>query len=478
MPFLDRLQRWAREQPDGTAIRVGGAELSFAELVESATAMLPEAGGVTTLCQPNSVELVARFAAAVAGERRCAVLDPTWPAVQRQAVDQQLQAVGTATEPQRALTTLLEDGPAASPFLVGLTSGTSAVPKGFSRSRISWQRSFDRSIAYFGLAQQDVTLAPGPLSASLNLYALSECLYAGAPFMTLPSFDLAGVYRAINESAVTRLVVVPTMLRMIAERGAGLGAGAPTGAGIASIISAGAKLGPQTLAAARRWAPNATIFEYYGASELGFLAATRLEPDRPDSQVATAVGRAFPGVRLMVRDGQGAELAAGCPGTIYARSDLVSNGYLWGDDGLAFSRDGDWCTVGDQGFQDLDGVLHFLGRRSDMMVSGGHNVYPHEIELALQDLPGVETAIVTGVADGYRGHRIVAALLPQKQGSRANAPGAEAFRTSARQLLPAHKRPAAYFALRELPVTAGGKISRRLLADWIAGKDARVRRLS
>ena len=113
-----------------------------------------------------------------------------------------------------------------------------------------------------------------------------------------------------------------------------------------------------------------------------------------------------------------------------------------------------------------------------MMVSGGHNVYPHEIELALQDLPGVETAIVTGVADGYRGHRIVAALLPQKQGSRANAPGAEAFRTSARQLLPAHKRPAAYFALRELPVTAGGKISRRLLADWIAGKDARVRRLS
>ncbi len=158
-----------------------------------------------------------------------------------------------------------------------------------------------------------MTLAPGPLSASLNLYALSECLYAGAPFMTLPSFDLAGVYRAINESAVTRLVVVPTMLRMIAERGAGLGAGAPTGAGITSIISAGAKLGPQTLAAARRWAPNATIFEYYGASELGFLAATRLEPDRPDSQVATAVGRAFPGVRLMVRDGQGAELAAGCP---------------------------------------------------------------------------------------------------------------------------------------------------------------------
>ncbi|HSU71021.1 MAG TPA: class I adenylate-forming enzyme family protein, partial [Micrococcaceae bacterium] len=122
--------------------------------------------------------------------------------------------------------------------------------------------------------------------------------------------------------------------------------------------------------------------------------------------------------------------------------------------------------------------LHFLGRRSDMMVSAGHNVYPHEIELALQDLPGVQTAIVTGMADGYRGHRIVAAVLPQKPGPQSSAPGAEAFRTSARQLLPAHKRPTAYFALRELPVTAGGKISRPLLADWIAGRDPRVSRLS
>jgi acyl-CoA synthetase (AMP-forming)/AMP-acid ligase II len=117
------------------------------------------------------------------------VLDPKWPAGQRTAVRQRL-ASGNSGPGQ---TDALADGPADSSFLVGLTSGTSAVPKGFIRSRASWQASFERSIGYFGLTQGDVTLAPGPLSASLNLYALAECLYAGAPFFTLPAFDLAGV---------------------------------------------------------------------------------------------------------------------------------------------------------------------------------------------------------------------------------------------------------------------------------------------
>ncbi|MCZ2402653.1 AMP-binding protein [Paenarthrobacter sp. Z7-10] len=487
MPFLDRLQRWAREHPDRLAVGVGGSRLSYAELVALATGMLPGTDCVTALCQLNSVELVAGFTAAVAGKRRCAVLNPQWPAAQRVAVQQRLAAADwSAEEPAIGGPDLgfLEDGPAASTFLVGLTSGTSAVPKGFSRSRGSWQVSFDRSIDYFGLAQDDVTLAPGPLSASLNLYALAECLYAGAPFVTLPAFDLAEVFRCISGYGVTRLVVAPAMLRMIAERGnlantphtAAPSAAAPQGAGIRSIISAGARLDAHTLAAARRWAPNATIFEYYGASELGFLAAARLDPGAPDQRTGTAVGPAFPGVQLSIRGSDGAELACSEPGTIHARSDLVSGGYLWGDDGLAFSREGDWCTVGDQGFLAPDGVLHMLGRRSDMMVTAGHNVYPHEVELALLDVPGVAAAVVAGLPDGARGHKIAAAVLPAT--AAGFGPTATTLRAEARVALPDYKRPGAYFALSELPLTPGGKVSRSLLADWISQKDPRVRRLS
>jgi acyl-CoA synthetase (AMP-forming)/AMP-acid ligase II len=260
---------------------------------------------------------------------------------------------------------------------------------------------------------------------------------------------------------------------MIAERGTQASGG---GAGITSIISAGAKLDARTLAAARRWAPNTSIFEYYGASELGFLAATRLEPEDAGQLLHTAVGHAFPGVQLSIRSENGTELAAGMPGTIYARSDLVSDGYLWGDDGLAFSRDGEWCTVGDQGFREQGGVLHFLGRRSDMMVTAGHNVYPHEVELALQNVPGVGTSVVAGRPDGPRGHRIVAAIGPDSDAGTALT--ASMLRSAAVAVLPEYKRPAAYFALTELPMTAGGKISRALLADWIVREDPRVRRLS
>ncbi len=471
MPFLNRLQLWAQEQPDRTAVGVGDVRISFADLVSQATALLPETDRVTALCQPNSIELVTRFAAAVAGERRCAVLDPKWPAGQRKAVQRRLMSGNSGSGP--APTDALADGPADSAFLVGLTSGTSAVPKGFSRSRVSWQESFERSIGYFGLGRDDVTLAPGPLSASLNLYAMAECLYAGAPFFTLPAFDLAGLFRSICGHSVTRLVVVPAMLRMIAGRGIQTSG---SGAGITSIISAGAKLDAHTLAASRHWAPNATIFEYYGASELGFLAATRLEPEDAGQLLRTAVGPAFPGVQLSVRSDDGTELPIGKPGTIYARSDLVSDGYLWGDDGLAFSRDGEWCTVGDQGFLASGGVLHFLGRRSDMMVTAGHNVYPHEVELALQNVPGVGTSVVAGRPDGSRGHRIVAAIGPD--GDAGTPLTASMLRSAVGGMLPDYKRPAAYFALSELPTTAGGKISRAMLADWIVREDPRVRRLS
>ncbi|MDL2424714.1 hypothetical protein M2C68_19070, partial [Pseudomonas sp. BAgro211] len=78
----------------------------------------------------------------------------------------------------------LADGDPDSSFLVGLTAGTTTLPKGFSRARDSWRRSFDASVACFALKPQDRVLAPGPVSASLNLYALSECLYAGATFHT------------------------------------------------------------------------------------------------------------------------------------------------------------------------------------------------------------------------------------------------------------------------------------------------------
>ncbi|MDQ1058749.1 long-chain acyl-CoA synthetase [Arthrobacter globiformis] len=467
MPFLNNLQRWADERPDDTAVVVAGKRLSWAELRDGALAAAAGSSApVTVLAQPNSTRFAVDFAAAVAGDRECAVLDPAWPEALQ---DEIVQRLGSRVDPvPGSAGTELADGDPAASFLIGLTSGTTSVPKAFTRSRSSWQQSFKASMEFFGLSQQDKTLAPGPLAASLNLYALAECLYAGSEFHTLESFDVGDVHAAIAHDGITRLVLVPTMLRLLSERGL---LGCVDASGVRTIICAGSKLDARTLEAARRWAPHATIFEYYGASELSFVSGAGLAAGEPFAAGSTAIGRPFPGVEVRILDDAGAEVPDGAAGNISVQSGMVSNGYLWGDDGQALRCFDGWFTVGDQGYLS-GGVLHILGRRADMIITAGKNVYPHEVELALSSVPGVASAIAAGMDDDLRGQRVVAGIVPSHGGVTATQ-----LKTGLEDVLAKDKRPLQYFALDELPVTDRGKVSRRLLLEWIAARDSRVRHL-
>ncbi|KRE78580.1 class I adenylate-forming enzyme family protein [Arthrobacter sp. Soil763] len=472
MPFLDRLQRWADDRPDGTAVAVAGKRLDWAGLRDAAAARVPASPAVTVLAEPNSLDFVVSFAAAVAGRRRCAVLDPTWPPELLEGLRSRILAAPPGGMGDLGASAGLTDGPPDTPFLVGLTSGTTALPKAFSRSRRSWQVSFDSSIEFFGLTARDRTLAPGPLAASLNLYALAECLYAGSEFHALERFDVGDAHTAIAHDGITRLVLVPTMLRLLSERGL---AGGVDASGLRSIICAGSKLDARTLEAARRWAPSATIFEYYGAAELSFVAGAGLAPaGAPASNAGpegTGIGRAFPGVDIRILDGAGRPLPDSEVGNVSVRSGMVSDGYLWGDDGEALRCFDGWYTVGDQGYL-ADGILHLLGRRSDMINTSGTNVYPHEIELALASVPGVAAAVAAGAPDGLRGQRVVAAVLASHGGLTATQ-----LRAGLEDILPRSKRPLDYYVVSELPLTDRGKPSRPLLLAWIAGNDPRLRRL-
>ncbi|WP_164199848.1 class I adenylate-forming enzyme family protein [[Micrococcus luteus] ATCC 49442] len=465
MPFLDKIQRWADERPHDTAVVVAGRRVRWAELREAATAAVPAAPAVTVLAEANSVDFAVRFAAAVAGERQCAVLDPSWPETLRQEIRARLDS---AAQPGAVSShDALADGSPESTFLVGLTSGTTSVPKAFTRSRQSWRKSFDASIQFFGLRQDDVTLAPGPLAASLNLYALAECLYAGSEFQTLESFDVGDVHAAITHDGVTRLVLVPTMLRLLSERGL---TGGVDATGVRTIICAGSKLDARTLEAARRWAPHATIFEYYGASELSFVSGAGLPAGELDAG-GTGIGRAFPGVDVRILDDDGTGLPDGDIGNICVRSGMVSNGYLWGDDGEALRSFDGWYTVGDQGYL-ADGELHILGRRADMILTSGKNVYPHEVELALASVPGVAAAVAAGMPDDIRGQRVVAGVVPAHGGISATQ-----LKAGLENILARDKRPVQYFSLTELPTSNRGKVSRNILLEWIGSHDLRVRQL-
>jgi acyl-CoA synthetase (AMP-forming)/AMP-acid ligase II len=458
-------------------------------LRDAAEQLVPAAPAVSVLRADNSLAFAVEFAAAVAGERQCAVLDPSWPQHLQDAISGRIAAASPAALPARPKAGAgyrgrlgdalgdgvadgpgdgLVDGPPASPFLIGLTSGTTSVPKAFTRSRESWRISFDASIEFFGLTAEDRTLAPGPLAASLNLYALAECLYAGSEFHAPKQFDVGDAHAAVSHDGITRLVLVPTMLRLLSERGL---AGGVDASGIRSIVCAGSKLDARTLEAARRWAPNATIFEYYGASELSFVAGAGLRPGQQPQLGGTGIGKPLPGVEIRILDGAGADVPEGGDGNICVRSGMVSDGYLWGDDGQALQCFDGWYTVGDQGYLS-GGTLHLLGRRSDMIITAGTNVYPHEVELALASVPGVASAVAAGLADDLRGQRVVAAVVPSQGGISATQ-----LKAGVEDVLARNKRPLEYFAVTELPLTDRGKLSRQLLLDWITGTDPRIRRL-
>ncbi|MEU5692302.1 AMP-binding protein [Actinosynnema sp. NPDC020468] len=495
MPVAERVLTWSRLRPGTTAFRVGGFRLGYADLAARAAAV---ATGLRALAgdrpllaidvgnSPTFAELVV---GGTAGDGVCAVLDPAWPAARTREVLRLLRPdLVVTTRPvavDAPVLTVGEDGSYAgwlagqeadpardlvagdpgSTFLIGFTSGTSGVPKAFSRTRGTWRASLAHAGDVFGLAAGDHTLAPGPLSHGLGLYALVEALHEGTTFATLPRFDAAATRAELG--AVTRLVVVPTMLRGLNRE---LDADPAAYPGVTGVVSSGAKLDPATVARTRAHLPHAHVHEYYGASELSFVTVRHTPPDALPDDDPDAVGTPFPGVEIEIRDDAGRPVPAGVPGAVHVRGPLVSSGYVWGDDGTAFRTDGEWATVGDHGLLDEAGELHLVGRAGAMVITGGHNVYPSEVETALRRLDGVDEAVVVGLPDEYLGTVLVAVV---------SGPGARALSTAdvrrgCADHLPRHKIPRRVFVVRDWPLTPSGKIVRARVEEWLAAGDGRL----
>ena len=485
MPFIDKLKYWAAHDGRRTAVIVGEKSLDYAGLLQAAEerAAACPAAGVAVIEQPTSVELIIDFCAARLGGRTAMVLDAAWPAVLRAqlsaAAEQWPSSAGAGVGYAGAGVLLKE------PFLLGLSSGTSGLPKAFVRCTDSWHESFVSSSQYFELKAQDVTFAPGPLAASMNLYALGESIHAGSTFVALPYFSADAALETLATHAVNRLVVVPTVLEMLAARSKARG---ENGASLESVVCAGSALSDRTLMLATAWAPHARIQHYYGAAELGFVAASSASSSagHPSSEAvsrAVAVGTAFPGVEISIRNDQGQQVTTGQQGNICVRSPYLCSGYAWGDDGLAFGSlasdtSGEtrqpWFSVRDQGRLDGDGVLHVVGRASEMIINAGANVYPHAVEEALSASCGAAaTVMVAGIADPLRGERVVAGIFEPRGRAHVDLP---ALRLAAARL-PAPQRPSGYYLLQALPLTRSGKPSRELLNQWITEGDSRAQRL-
>jgi long-chain acyl-CoA synthetase len=494
MPLSRAIDRHAAEIPSNPAFRIEDRVVSYGALAATArrlfdlaTAMAPDealasqigpASRLVAITTGNHALFPAAFVAATAGRNCAALIDPALPVAVRQrllaklAPDLVITAEGDdllVTNPRttRAETLPeaaagdpfgLPEGEDAAPFLIVFTSGTTADPKPIIRDRHSWRVSLSAGAPFFGIGPATTTYAPGPLAHGLALYAMTETLAAGGTFLSAGHFDATRALQTIQRHDVRRLVLVPTILRRLCDDAPGQAMES-----VEAITIAGAKLTGTDCERSTGRFPRANIREYYGASELGFVSVTG--PD--DSASATAVGHAFPGVTLSVRDGDGNVLPAGETGTIFVVSPLVATGYLAAGDGAGLRRLGDNATVGDLGFLETDGTLHLLGRAGGMVISGGNNIYPSEIEDILSGLPFVRAAHVFGLEHADLGMELVAVIDP------ADGLTTETLAAGMAKALPRYKQPRRIWLCRSMPTTTSGKVSAKTVRQWVAeGSDA------
>lgn len=484
MPLSGALERHAAGHPPGPAFHLEGRVLSYGALAATARelhaafhalapagrSVIGPANRLVAIVTGNHPLFAAAFAAATAGNACAALIDPHLPEAVRLRMTGQLSPDIIATadgdglllrNPSTGATLAiarsetsdlppLPDGGDSDPFLVVFTSGTTADPKPIIRDRRSWRTSLAAGSPFFGIDADTSTCAPGPLAHGLALYAMTETLVAGATFHAARHFDTGEAREAIRTNAIRRLVLVPTMLRRLCE-------GAPLEQ-VEAITVAGAKLTAGDHALCARHFPNAALREYYGASELGFITVTT--PGDPAS--STAVGKAFPGVRLSILDKAGKALPAGETGTIFVESPLVATGYLGAGDGAGLARFGTRATVGDLGFLEADGTLHLLGRAGGMVLSGGNNIYPSEVEAALVGLAGVRAAHVFGVEHADLGSELVAVIEPEAGLT------AQALAAAMAAVLPRYKQPRRIWLCRAMPVTPSGKVEAKTVRQWVA----------
>lgn len=344
-------------------------------------------------------------------------------------------------------------------FYMGYTSGTTGNPKGFLRTQNSWVQTFAVSDIEFGITGSDHILCPGPFVHSLSLYVAVYTLFNGAVFYLEPSFQVAKLTKLLQAHPISVLYIVPTMLNMILRRNQPFSPLA-----LRKVISSGDKLEESAKSQFTSIFPEVDLYEFYGASELSFV--TVLDPygqrKNPDS-----VGRPFGNVSTSIRDEGGNEVALGEIGTLYVKSPMVFSRYFKNPKETASVFQNGWATVGDLAWEDAGGYIYLAGRKKNMIIAGGLNIYPEEVEKVILQSPDILEAVVVGVKDDLRGEKVVAAVT----GKNIKRMDAGELKQLCIRNLPRYKCPKDIYHFEEFPYTSSGKIARSQVKQMLLKRE-------
>lgn len=571
MPITRSIHATAATHPTWPAITSENCALSYRELVQESPRIVTAANWlhrkvrltgrneseprpVTAVCTTSAFE-AARIMAALAGvEHVFAAIDPRWPvehqrnivraagigvvivdgtqaaATLREALDEECGEdwggiVCTITEFRNleyAVDAAVEGSadtsrPDDEPFLMLFSSGTTAAPKAFLKTRGQYRANLEVSERHLGVGPEDgyvpegelgsrlrmgprvVTFAPGPFAYSLTLYAAVEALATGGTIHLssrhTDGLALADLGERVARERITRIVTVPAMLRGIITQATRT---PKLFARLELIVVGGADLPENIRHELAAVLPNTELISYYGAAEIGFIGQGI--PGHPGWH------EVYNGVDVQIRDDGGAPVRDAELGGIWVRAASASDGYVVGgaagntagpgSDGSLLDERG-WASVRDQGrTRIVDGrqQVQVVGRAGDIINTGGHKVALPEVTRAYADLTvdgQAFDAVAVGLPDATLG--TVLALAVEDFGLELSGSGSggsglggnrvnplltkAALREWGRERLAPQFVPAQYYVVSRLPRTVGGKIKTAELADRIRSSAEGVQRL-
>ncbi|GJG87459.1 2-succinylbenzoate--CoA ligase [Gemmatimonadetes bacterium T265] len=354
------------------------------------------------------------------------------------------------------------------------TSGTTGRPKGAMLTVGNFWWSAVGSALNLGARADDRWLACLPLFHVGGLSIVLRAAVFGFAALVHDGFDAAAVNRAIDDDGVTIVSVVAVMLeRMLDARRDAAGRDRPYPPSLRCVLLGG---GPAPRPLLERCAAlGVPVVQTYGLTETCSQVAT-LAPEDALPRLGAA-GRALYPNALRVVDDDGRDAAPGAAGAILVRGPVVTAGYWARPDATARAIVDGWLHTGDVGRLDADGYLYVLDRRDDLVVTGGENVYPAEVEAALLADARVAEAAVVGVPDATWGQRVVAVVrLADDAPNAAGEDVAAALRAGCRARLAGYKVPREVRVVATpLPRTAAGKLRRAAVREALRappGSDA------
>jgi fatty-acyl-CoA synthase len=356
----------------------------------------------------------------------------------------------------------IEEAPATPPFpitrdrgsakVIIQTSGTTGTPKGASRDAsaagIGALANLLGSVPY---KRSDIVFCPAPLFHSFGLATFTFATALGATLVLPPKFDPEESLELIEKHGATVAAFVPVMLRRIVSLPDKVKSKYDLSS-LRIVIASGSVLSQDLKNEVRELFGN-VLYDLYGSTEIGWVAIATPEDIEKKPR---SVGRPVDGIDIGVFSADGDPLPKNETGELYVKSKVLFEGYTSGES--KDERDG-YMSIGDLGKLDDDGYLYVESRSDDMVVVGGENVYPVEVEEVIEAMKGVEEVTVLGVEDDEYGHVlaafIVGSVTPDK------------VRSVCKSELASFKVPRKIKVVKELPRTSTGKVLKRELAEQL-----------